>query len=138
VTPAAAALCIALAGSAAGEPPVARLPLGGSGDGFSLAWTHSVEKIEWREDWLVADHRLVLMEAHVRGNGAGMDVPEGAELIDGSWVYRPKVAPLERLTLANSSFTADYRLCAAGKCRALADITHVADKPLTLSACPEP
>ncbi|WP_158045212.1 DUF1850 domain-containing protein [Skermanella pratensis] len=128
----AAALCIALAGASAVEAPLARLPV----EAFSLSWTHSVEKIEWREDWRITDGRLLIEEAHVRGSGAGMEVPDGARLMDGSWVYRPGVPPLDRLDLANSGFTADYRICSADGCRDLAAVTGVADRPLTLFACP--
>jgi hypothetical protein len=131
VTPGTAALCIALAGAGAADAPVARLPV----EAFSLAWTHSVERIEWREDWRIAQGRLVLEDARVRGNGAGMEVPEGAKLVDGSWVYRPHVPPLERLNLANSSFSADYSICVKDGCRNLADVTGVSDKPLTLYPC---
>ena len=124
-------MCIALTGAAAADAPVARLPV----EDFSLAWTHSVERIEWREDWRIANGKLVLDEARVRGNGAGMEVPDGAKLVDGSWVYRPHVPPVERLNLANSSFTADYRICAKDGCRNLVDVTGVSDKPLTLYPC---
>lgn len=134
MTPAAAALCIALTGAGAAEAPVARLPV----EAFSFVWTHSVERIEWREDWRIANGRLVLEEAGVRGNGAGMEVPDGAKLVDGSWVYRPLVPPLERLNLANSSFTADYRICVKDGCRNLADVTGVADRPVTLYPCAGP
>ena len=41
---AAAALCIVLAGAGPGDAPLARLP----SETFSLIWTHSVERIEWR------------------------------------------------------------------------------------------
>ncbi|QQP92220.1 DUF1850 domain-containing protein [Skermanella sp. TT6] len=126
------ALCIALAGASAAGAPLARLPV----EAFSLGWTHSVERIEWREDWRISDGRLLIEEARVRGSGAGMEVPEGAKLVDGSWVYRPGVPPLDRLDLANSGFTADYRICSAEGCRDLAVITGVADRPLTLFACP--
>ena len=125
------ALCIALAGAGTANAPLARLPV----EAFSLIWTHSVERIEWREDWRIANGKLVLEEARVRGNGAGMEVPDGAKLVDGSWVYRPHVPPLERLNLANSSFTADYRICVKDGCRNLADVTGVSDKPLTLYPC---
>jgi hypothetical protein len=124
-------LCIALAGAGAADAPVARLPV----EDFSLAWTHSVERIEWREDWRIVTGKLVLDEARVRGNGAGMEVPDGAKLVDGSWVYRPHVPPQERLNLANSSFTADYRICVKDGCRDLADVTGVADRPVTLYPC---
>ncbi len=134
MTPASAALCIALAGAGAADAPVARLPV----EAFSLAWTHSVERIEWREDWRIAQGRLVLDEARVRGNGAGMEVPDGAKLVDGSWVYRPRVPPMERLSLANSSFAADYRICVKDGCRNLADLTGVADRPVALYPCAGP
>jgi hypothetical protein len=128
------ALCIALAGAGAGDPPLARLPA----ETFSLVWIHSVERIEWREDWRIVDGHLVLDEARVRGNGAGMEVPDGATLADGYWIYQPHVPPLERLNLANSTFTADYRLCAGGKCSDLGAVTGVRDKPLALFPCPDP
>jgi hypothetical protein len=130
MAPAAVALCIALGGDA----PLARLPV----EAFSLIWTHSVERIEWREEWRISGGLLVLEEARVRGSGAGMEVPDGAKLVEGSWVYQPHVAPLKRFTLANSSFTADYRICAKGECRKLAEITGVADRPLTLFPCAGP
>ena len=51
----------------------------GPGNGFSLAWTHSVEKTEWREDWRVTDAGLVPIRAAVKGSGAGMEPgPEGS------------------------------------------------------------
>ena len=40
---------------------------------FSLSWIHSVEKIEWQEDWAIVDAEFVLTEARVKGSGAGMD-----------------------------------------------------------------
>ena len=124
------ALCIALTGDA----PLARLPV----EAFSLIWTHSVERIEWREEWRISGGLLVLEEARVRGNGAGMEVPDGAKLVDGFWIYQPHVPPLERLNLANSSFTADYRICARDECMDLAEVTGVADQPLTLFPCAGP
>nr|WP_207458274.1 DUF1850 domain-containing protein [Azospirillum sp. SYSU D00513] len=119
-------------GEAAGGPPLARLP----GDAFSLAWTHSVERIEWREDWRISGGQLRLVEARVRGSGAGMEVPDGARLVEGAWVYRPQLPPLDRLTLANSGFTADYRICSWGTCRPLAELAGPPGRPLALYACP--
>jgi hypothetical protein len=124
------ALCIALTGDAL----LARLPV----EEFSLIWTHSVERIEWREEWRIATGLLVLEEARVRGNGAGMEVPDGAKLVDGLWIYQPHVPPLERLNLANSSFTTDYRICVDDGCMDLAKVTGVADRPLTLFLCAGP
>ena len=124
------ALCIALTGDA----PLARLPV----EAFSLIWTHSVERIEWREEWRISGGHLVLEEARVRGNGAGMEVPDGAKLVDGFWIYQPHVPPLERLNLANSSFTADYRICVNDGCMDLGQVTGTADRPLTLFPCAGP
>ena len=50
---------------------------------FSLSWTHSVEKITWQENWQVTPAGLELIEARVKGSGAGMEPPEDAVLQDG-------------------------------------------------------
>ncbi|HEV7369022.1 DUF1850 domain-containing protein [Arenibaculum sp.] len=123
-----AALCIAaVAGTLLASVPA---------DRFELSWTHSVEKIAWREAWAVADGGLVLEEAAIRGHGAGMEVPDGAVLEGGWWRYRPDLAPLERVVLANSTFTSDYELCAAGACTPLAALTGTPDRPVALFPCP--
>lgn len=89
-------------------------------DAFTLAWTHSVERSEWQEDWRVQAAALQLAQARVRGSGAGMEPPEGAELRDGWWVYRQPLT-LPRLRLAVSGATVDgWRLCTADQgCREL-------------------
>ena len=87
---------------------------------FTLAWTHSVERTEWREDWRVTPAGLELVQARVKGSGAGIDPPEGALLENGWWVYAPKLAPVPRLALAASGATpSGWTLCAAGECRIL-------------------
>ena len=102
------------------------------GDTFQLVWTHSVEKIEWREEWRVEDGHLRLEQASVAGSGAGMEPPPEAVLKDGRWVWRPGIV-LTRLVLARSDYTADWRLCADGHCRPLPD---KASGQTTLVACP--
>src|SRR5690554_3322602 len=106
-------LCLGLAGVIWAQLPVT---------GFTLAWQHSVERIRWEEDYRVEPSGLRLQEARVRGSGAGMEIPEDAVLRDGSWHYRPQLAPLAQLRLARSTAerAADYQLCTAGQCRALA------------------
>lgn len=89
---------------------------------FTLAWTHSVEKIRWEEDYRIVDRRLKLVEARIRGSGAGMEPPEGAVLKNGVWRYRPALPAQERLSLARSGYVADYELCWNGACRPMADI----------------
>jgi hypothetical protein len=101
---------------------------------FTLAWTHSVEKLEWQEDWRVAGDRLVLVEARVHGHGAGMEPPDGARFDDSGWHWQPKVPPLKELTLRRSGATPDWRLCIDGTCRDLATVVGDAD-PVRLVAC---
>ena len=86
---------------------------------FTLGWTHSVERTEWRERWtLLEDGTLRVSEARVRGSGAGMDPGEGARLEDGWWVWTPATPPVPSLVLALSGATgAGWTLCGDGRCR---------------------
>jgi hypothetical protein len=43
---------------------------------FTLAWTHSIEKIRWEEDYRVQDNRLVLQEARIRGSAGRRQIQE--------------------------------------------------------------
>ncbi len=106
-------------------------------DRFTLAWQHSIEKVRWEEDYRVEGRYLRLTAARIAGSGAGMEPPDGAVLRDGLWHYTPDIAPLPRLVLARSSFTADYQLCFGGRCRALAELARGADnsQPATLVPC---
>lgn len=100
---------------------------------FSLSWQHSVEHTEWREDWRVAPAGLELVEARVKGSGAGMEPPEGSVLREGWWVYRPRLPAQERIVLAASGATGDgWLFCANGQCRVLG---AEASDPITLEAC---
>ena len=83
-----------------------------AGSGFTLSWTHSVERTEWRERWTVADDGLRLLEARVRGSGAGMDPGDGARLDDGWWVWEPTPPAVPSLALAASGETGGgWTLC---------------------------
>ena len=105
-------------------------------ESFTLAWTHSIEKIRWEEDWRIEDGRLRLDEARIRGSGAGMEPPAGAVLENGVWRYVPRLDPLPRLRLAHSIFTAGYELCVNRRCRPLAEIVGRAEnEPVELFAC---
>lgn len=112
---------------------IASLPL----HAFTLAWTHSIEKIRWEEDYRIVDHRLVLVEARIKGSGAGMEPPDGAVLEHGIWHYRPPLAPLERLHLSHSPYIADYELCDNAYCRPLKFYLPKlpATSVVTLTAC---
>ncbi|WP_301102598.1 DUF1850 domain-containing protein [Propionivibrio sp.] len=89
---------------------------------FTLAWMHSIERVRWEEDWRVVDGRqLQIVAARIKGSGAGMEPPADAVLRDGAWHYRPPVAAMDSLTLAHSSYTQGYELCADGACQTLTD-----------------
>ncbi len=105
-------------------------------DRFRLRWQHSIEKIEWDEDWIVTGAWLFLDDASVRGSGAGMEPPPDARLRDGAWHYRPADPWRREVVLARSSFVRDYELCLRGRCRPLSDWIPVSAGPTTLSACP--
>ena len=89
---------------------------------FTLAWTHSIEKIRWEEDYRVADlspPRLILTEARILGSGAGMEPPQDAVLKNGVYHYNPHLPPLKELRLTQSPYTAGYQFCSGGRCRPL-------------------
>jgi hypothetical protein len=100
---------------------------------FTLAWTHSIEKIRWEEDYRIVEGRLNLSESRIRGSGAGMEPPEGAVLTNGVWHYRPALAAQERLRLARSPYVADYDMCWNGRCWPMAAIAG----PVTTAATVE-
>ncbi len=86
--------------------------------GFTLSWTHSVEKVRWEEDWRVTSAGLEVVEARVKGSGAGMEPPTDAVLKHGWWVYAPKLPARDRIMLAASGATSSgWTLCAAADCR---------------------
>jgi hypothetical protein len=103
---------------------------------FTLAWTHSVEKLRWEEDWtLDAAGALRIVEARVQGTGAGMEIPDGAVLKDGVWRYVPSLAPQKALLLARSGATVGgWEICAEGRC---ATVGADADAPAEIRACPD-
>lgn len=104
---------------------------------FTLAWTHSVERIRWEEDWIIRDGKLVPVESRVQGSGAGMEVPDGAVLEGGAWRYRPSLPPLPELLLARSGAVPDWQLCHAGYCRDISALLPwpATGEPLRLAAC---
>lgn len=101
----------------AGTALLAALPI----NDFTLAWTHSIEKIRWEEDWRVRPAGLEVVEARVRGMGAGMEPPDGAQLRQGVWHFKPAIAEQQTVTLARSAGIADYEFCVKGRCRPLAE-----------------
>jgi hypothetical protein len=104
---------------------------------FTLAWTHSVEKTDWQEDWQVTPQGLDLVQARIKGSGAGMEPPPEARLVDGWFTWRPDRAPMPQLVLGNSGAAGEWRLCHDGNCRTLSDILGqpVGAETITMSAC---
>ena len=102
---------------------------------FSLSWTHSVEKTEWQESWSIEDDVLVLKEARVKGSGAGMDPGEGAQLIDGWWIWQPALPPQTELYLSASGTTVSpWTLCLEDQCVALGEQAEEAVRLWTCDA----
>lgn len=100
---------------------------------FTLRWEHSVERSAWEEDWAISPRGLVLVEARVKGSGAGMEPGEGASLHQGWWRWRPDLAPQPALTLAASGATGrGWTLCHAGGCGIFGTS---ASEPVRLSRC---
>ena len=104
---------------------------------FTLAWTHSIEKTAWQEDWRVTPKGLVLIEARVKGSGAGMEPGPGARLINGWYQWRPEGGPRPTVVLANSGAAGEWRLCANGTCRTLSEIFGhpIGASVTTMSSC---
>ena len=103
---------------------------------FTLSWTHSVEKTEWREHWELTPAGLELAEAAVKGSGAGMDPGPDAVLREGWWVWEPGLAPQQRISLAASGATGrGWTLCHDGGCM---EVGAAAGDAVILEPCPEP
>ena len=122
----ASALCIVI-GTALVSLPAQR---------FTLRWQHTVEKILWEEDYVVAGEWLYLSGARVQGSGAGMEPPPDAVKVGAAWHYRPANRWHRAVTLARSEFGRDYELCIDGACRPLSGWIPGPPMPTTLSPCP--
>lgn len=96
---------------------VAGLLLAQFGDEITLRWTHSIQKTAWEEDYRREGDALHLVEARVRGTGAGMEPPADAVLKDGAWRYTPRLPGLPKVVLTHSPHVAAHEVCAAGRCR---------------------
>lgn len=104
---------------------------------FTLAWTHSIEKTRWEEDWRITPAGLDIVEARIRGTGAGMEPPAGAVRRDGVWHYRPALPPQHDFTLAASDYTPDHTLCVGQTCRPLSGWIP-GSGPVRFAACESP
>ena len=89
-------------------------------EGFTLAWTHTIEKVRWEEDYQVKLEQqqavLYAVAARVKGSAAGMEPPADAVLKDGWYHYVPTQSYPVALFLTRSEFSADYEWCDASGC----------------------
>jgi hypothetical protein len=104
---------------------------------FTLAWTHSVEKIEWQEDWRVGRDGLELAQARVKGSGAGMEPPPEARLVNTWFQWQPHRPPLQEVVLGNSGVAGEWRICGDRRCRTLSEIFGhaIGAAVITMRAC---
>ena len=102
---------------------------------MTLAWTHSVERIGWEEDWRAGPAGLELVEARVRGSGAGMEPPPEARLVGGVWVWKPALPPQREVIMRRSGATADWRVCIAGRCRPMEAYLPAGADPVVMKLC---
>jgi hypothetical protein len=107
-------------------------------DAITLAWTHSVEKILWEEDWRSGPQGLTLVEARVRGSGAGMEPPPEARFVNGAWAWKPAIPPQREIVMRRSGATADWRICIAGTCRPMEAYVPPQADPVAMRACEAP
>ena len=100
---------------------------------FTLSWTHSVEQTRWEEDWRITPAGIEIVEARIKGSGAGMEPPPDAVFEHGWWVYAPEIPATPEIVLAASGATgAGWSLCAAGDC---IELGAAAGEPVRLKPC---
>ena len=88
----------------------------------TLAWTHTVEKTGWEEDYSASADGITIAEARIEAIGAGMEPPSLAVREGRWWRYRPSLPALESVKLANSTFAGGYSLCWNSECRPLSSL----------------
>lgn len=126
-------ICLALAASSTA-------PVFVPAERFTLAWTHSIEKVRWEEDYAVTPSPPTLhaLAARVRGSAAGMEPPDDARLVNGWYTYTPQMRHPPELRLTRSEFTADYELCLQGRCQPLSAWLPSDGGVTRLTACDVP
>ncbi len=103
---------------------------------FTLAWTHSVEKTRWEEDWVVTGQGLQIVEARIEGSGAGMEPPADAVRDGAMWRYHPHLPTLPELALARSGATGGrWSICFAGTCQDVPEPQGEAESAVVLKPC---
>jgi hypothetical protein len=104
---------------------------------FTLRWQHSIEKIDWEEDYTMVGDWLFLSSARVRGGGAGMEPPPESFYNQGVWHYRPApdIRWTRQLLLTRSEFARDYEICLVGTCQPLSRWIPVAAGTTVAAPC---
>ena len=108
---------------------------------FTLAWTHSVQKTRWIEEWRVGPTSLQIVEAWAESNGAGME-PQNGAVFDGKfWRWKPAMGPLPEVALRRSDAVPEgWTFCTKGpqgsQCRAIGTPADTADIAV-LKPCPD-
>ena len=112
---------------------------------LKLVWTHSIEKVDWQQDWRITPKGLELVQARAKGSGAGMEPPPPeARLVDGWFQWRPSRAPMPEVVRGNSGAAGEWRLCSEGPCKTLCKtLSEILGHPVgmdttTMSVCPYP
>ncbi|GAB4402098.1 MAG: DUF1850 domain-containing protein [Rhodoferax sp.] len=111
---------------------------------FTLAWTHSIEKVRWEEDYAAetdagtGQPQLHALAARIKGSAAGMEPPDDAVLRNGWYHYKPPLTHPGQLRLTRSAYTADYEWCAAGRCQPMSKLIAATADITTVSACFNP
>jgi hypothetical protein len=119
-------LCLLAAGTVARLGTVA----------LTLAWTHSVEKIRWEEDYRAISAGIVVTQDRIQGTGAGMEPPLGSTFDGKWWRYTPDLPPQRQIILRRSGVTADWQVCIRGTCKPMGDYLAKDADPVTLATCP--
>ncbi len=84
---------------------------------LTLAWTHSVQKTRWEEDWRLTAAGLVLEEARIESSGAGMEPGTNARFDGHWWRWKPDLPAQSEIQLRRAGVTSDWSVCTAGTCR---------------------
>lgn len=103
---------------------------------FTLAWTHSIEKTAWQEDWQVTPAGLTLLQARIKGTGAGMEPPPEARLVDGWYVWHPADPQRREIVLRREPVAGDWTFCAPDvPCAPLGKLLPQDADPVTIKPC---
>lgn len=134
-------ICLALATTAAGAAAPVFIPA----QQVTLAWSHSIEKQRWEEDYAVqpgptahAPPVLRALAARVRGSAAGMEPPPDARRVNGWYQYTPLQQQPTVLRLTRSEFTTDFELCVQGVCQPMGHWLHSDGGITLLTPCSQP